>query len=268
MEYADDLLTYSEMGPATQVFAFSTTRRGGCSSGAYASMNCTPYTGDEPDAVHRNQELLRARLPVEGIPLIIPYQTHGTASLVVDKEFLSAPQTEQHSRLQAIDALLTDQCGVCLCVSTADCIPILLYDIRHRAIAAIHAGWRGTVERIAVTVLRQMNRQYGTCGADLHAVIGPGISQEAFEVGDEVYEAFSRQGFPMEYISGWKPETHKYHIDLPAANLLQLLESGIPETQIVRSGICTYTHHDVFFSARRSGIRSGRILTGITLLTK
>ena len=88
---------------------------------------------------------------------------------------------------------------------------------------------------------------------------------DKFEVGDEVYEAFRTENFPMEYISVWKPETHKYHIDLWAANRLQLSDFGVPPRQIENAGICTYRQHEDFFSARRLGIKSGRILSGIML---
>ena len=87
-----------------------------------------------------------------------------------------------------------------------------------------------------------------------------------FEVGEEVYEAFRMNGFAMDYISEWKPETHKHHIDLWAANRMQLLDFGVPGEQIETSGICTYMRHEEFFSARRLGIKSGRILSGIMIV--
>ena len=177
--------------------------------------------------------------------LVIPFQTHGTASLVIDDTYLQAPEAERQARLQGIDALITRKADICLCISTADCIPILLYDKQHHAVAAVHAGWRETAS-----------------GDGLH---GPGISLPAFEVGEEVYEAFREQGFPMEYISEWNPATHKHHIDLWAANRMQLQDFGVPSEQVETAGICTFTQHEDFFSARRLGIRSGRILSGIMI---
>ena len=110
-----------------------------------------------------------------------------------------------------------------------------------------------------------MQAAYGTEGKDIIACIGPGISLASFEVGDEVYEAFRTESFPMEYISVWKPETHKHHIDLWAANRLQLSDFGVPPRQIENAGICTYEQHEDFFSARRLGIKSGRVLSGIMI---
>lgn len=100
--------------------------------------------------------------------------------------------------LEGVDAVMTDVPKVCVSVSTADCIPILIYDRVHHAVVAVHAGWRGTVLRIVEAVLHAMSGAYGTRPQDVEAAIGPGISLEAFEVGDEVYEAFRTTGFPME----------------------------------------------------------------------
>lgn len=247
----------------TQVTAFSTTRNGGVSKGDYASMNCTPYTGDDIETVQRNQQLLCTALHIEKEQLIIPYQTHSVNALVIDKEFLQQNAEKRNEQLQNIDALITQEKGVCLCVSTADCTPILLYDRKRQVIAAIHAGWRGSVNYIVRKTLEQMNRLYNTQGEDIFAAIGPCIGFDAFEVGDEVYDAFKQNDFPMEYISGWKPETHKWHIDLQMANSVQLIDFGVPTEQIDICDICTFTHYEKFFSARRLGIKSGRILSGI-----
>jgi copper oxidase (laccase) domain-containing protein len=99
----------------------------------------------------------------------------------------------------------------------------------------------------------------------VHAIIGPCISLKAFEVGIEVYDAFEQADFDMSQIAHWHPEKGKYHINLPAANRLQLLADGVPEEQIHDSAICTYSQHEDFFSARRLGIKSGRILSGICM---
>lgn len=132
-----------------------------------------------------------------------------------------------------------------------------------QVVAAVHAGWRGTVNFIVGHTLEQMRTVYGTEGSEVVACIGPGISLESFEVGDEVYDTFRLNGFDMSRISYRKTETGKYHIDLWEANRQQLLDFGVPGCQIEVSGICTYIHHDEFFSARRLGIASGRILSGI-----
>ena len=110
-----------------------------------------------------------------------------------------------------------------------------------------------------------MYEAYGTKCAHVNAILGPGISVEAFEVGIEVYEAFKQAGFDMEQMAQWHEEKGKFHLDLLAANRMLMSTAGVPANQIHECGICTYTQHKDFFSARRQGIKSGRILNGILL---
>lgn len=157
-------------------------------------------------------------------------------------------------RPEATDAVITDKPGLCACVKTADCIPVLLYDTHQRIVAAAHAGWRGTVSRIVQKTIRQMQPH---SPADLHAIIGPGISLEWFEVGDEVYEAFRAAGFPMERIAKW---IGAWHIDLWEANRWLLEQEGVKDIYI--QGTCTRACDD-FYSARRETINTGRNYNGI-----
>lgn len=247
--------------------AFSTYRTGGCSTGSYASFNANAYCGDDPRHVQQNREALCARLGIDSNSLVIPHQVHGTTTLHIDQEFLQLDSIQRGAALEGVDALTTSLPKVCVCVSTADCVPLLLHDPTHGAIAAVHAGWRGTMARIVTHVAEEMHKRYGTAAADLQAVIGPSISLASFEVGDEVYEAFAQHGHPMLQIArrypAPSPHTTKWHIDLWESNRLQLIEAGVQPEHISTAGICTYLHHDRFFSARRLGIASGRILSGI-----
>lgn len=244
---------------------FVTSRHGGYSSGAYATFNCSPFSGDDLRNVERNLEKLYTSLPCRPKQLFRPRQVHGIGLRVIDEEFLTNSAECQQLLLTNIDALVTNLPGYCVCVSTADCIPVLLYDKKHGVVAAIHAGWRGTLKRIVYSTLLQMQTLYGTQGEDIYAGIGPGISLQAFEVGDEVFFAFQQELFDMEHLSFRDEKTGKYHIDLWQANCQQLEYFGIPRQQIELSGICTYTRWKDFFSARRLGKNSGRILSGIMI---
>ncbi len=257
------MLEYGLMKSYPNIFCFSTTRHGGYGSGEYASFNCNPFCGDDAETVRRNRLLLERLMPQRPRKLIVPHQTHGTEVRVIDESFLTLPDAVQAERLEGVDALVTDRTGVCLCISTADCVPVLCFDTRRRVVAAAHAGWRGTVQRIVARTLRMMAERYGTNPNDVAACIGPSISQEAFEVGDEVYNRFRDEGFPMERIAVHRD---KWHIDLWEANRLQLLSAGVSAQNIAVSGICTWQNNADFFSARRQGIASGRILSGIMLL--
>ena len=103
--------------------------------------------------------------------------------------------------LRGLVALITNVPGYCVCVTTADCVPVLLYDKKQHVVAAVHAGWKGTVKHIVSNVMDHLNKMFGTQGEDVIACIGPSISLESFEVGDEVYDAFEESGFDMSLIS-------------------------------------------------------------------
>ena len=192
----------------------------------------------------------------------MPHQVHLTKTVQIDNSFLTLNTTERQEVLEGVDALMTNLSGVFIGVSTADCIPVLLYDKEKHAVCAIHAGWRGTVKRIVMKAVESMTPAYGTNPKQLTAQIGPGISLDSFEVGDEVYDSFAKEGFNMSAISR---KEEKWHINLPECNRLQLMVSGLEFQNIKVSSVCTYKQADDYFSARRLGINSGRIFTGIML---
>lgn len=143
------------------------------------------------------------------------------------------------------DALLEDRPGAVVAVKTADCMPVLLVDERHRAVAAVHAGWRGTVARIVAGAIEAMHGRFGTEPADLHAAIGPGIGECCYEVGPEVAVQFGREG--------------RAHISLSDANRTQLLEAGVTRQRIYTSNLCTMCLAGEFHSFRRDREASGRL---------
>lgn len=247
---------------ADMVTAFSTTRHGGVGKGCYADFNINPYCGDAPKAVQANRAALAQVLQVIDSHIVLPHQVHGDRCLAVTEDLLRRSSTERQVALEGYDALMTQLHGVCIGVSTADCIPVLLYDPNRQAAAAIHAGWRGTVQRIVGKTLQEMVDSYGTHVEDVRAVIGPGISLANFEVGQEVYDRFAEAHFDMDRIA---KRYAKWHLDLPLCNQLQLQEAGVQRDNILASGICTFDRVDDYFSARRLGTASGRIYTGIIL---
>lgn len=272
------LLNYYDMGP--DVVAFSSTRHGGCSTGSYAAFNINRYCGDKEEDIRTNREALCQTLDIPDNCLVMPHQVHDTKVAKIDETFLQLNAAERQEALEGFDALMTNLKGLCIGVSTADCIPVLLYDKQMQAVCAIHAGWRGTVKRIVERAVEAMKETYGTQPQQLVAQIGPGIHLDSFEVGDEVYDAFDQAGFPMEQISKKFPPSdsgstfftlhspllpYKWHIDLPECNRLQLIASGLQPQNIKVSPVCTFQHANDYFSARRLGINSGRIFTGIMI---
>lgn len=145
------------------------------------------------------------------------------------------------------DALLENRPGSVVAVKTADCIPILLVDDRLRAVAAVHAGWRGTAARIAGGAVAAMSRRFGTRTEDLHAAIGPGIGPCCYEVGAEVAERFGGRG--------------RGCIDLSAANRRQLEQAGVTPERIYASNLCTMCRPEEFDSFRRDREAAGRMVS-------
>ena len=255
------------------IHAFSTMRTDVASQGAYAQFNINPYCGDAPEHVAQNLHSLCRVLGIAPSNLVMPHQTHEITVRQVGSKLLSMPQNVRQMVLEGVDALITNVPGVCIGVSTADCIPILLYDAEHRATAAIHAGWRGTVKRIVQNAIAQMRAAFDTNPRTLRAVIAPGISLQHFEVGDEVYEQFANAQFCMERIAkrfrvlqtkeGELPL--KWHLDLKLSNRIDMETLGILPQNIIDERICTYDNTSDYFSARKLGINSGRIYNGIIL---
>lgn len=222
------VLGYGLLQSCPDISHFVTTRHGGVSKGAYASFNCSPWCGDDPAAVRENLRLLEEGLSWRPESWVIPRQTHGTEVFEVDPEYLSLSDSGRSETLYGIDALITHLPGHFLCISTADCVPVLLYDRNHQAIGAVHAGWRGTAGRIVEKTLHRMRDCFGTEGKDLLACIGPSISEESFEVGEEVVETFRQQGLDLSRFASLNTLTGKYHIDLWEANRMQLEEFDVP----------------------------------------
>jgi len=192
-------------------------------------------------------------------------QVHGYRTAVIDRPGMIMDD------LQGYDALVTNLRGCAVGVRTADCVPVLLYDSVHHAIAAVHAGWRGTLVRITQKTLFQMRTSYGTLPGDVIAVIGPGICGKCFQVGEEVVSAFKETGFSLEGIYSWNNGkvdgnlSTGHHIDLIEANRRTLAEYGVPEGNIILSNICTY-EDERFYSARREGTECGRNVSAVVLL--
>ena len=258
---------------ASNVVAFSSTRYGGVSKGNYAAFNINKYCGDVPEDIEQNRRNLANSLGIDIDKLIVPHQIHGDCSQIIAHEYFNLPANIREQIIEGVDAVMTNEPDVCIGVSTADCIPVLLYDTKHHAAAAIHAGWRGTAKHIVQKTIREMGIVYQTKPQELRAVIGPGISLQNFEVGDEVYEQFANAQFDMERIAkrfrvlqtkeGELPL--KWHLDLKLSNRIDMETLGILPQNIIDERICTYDNTSDYFSARKLGINSGRIYNGIIL---
>jgi YfiH family protein len=166
-------------------------------------------------------------------------QIHSSLSIVADRPAGCVGEG---------DGILTADPGVTVSIRTADCFPILLADRANRAVAAVHAGWRGTAAEVVVEALRRMCDEFGTTPVDISAAIGPGIGACCYQVGEEVARRFGKESAGR--------------LDLAAENLRQLIEAGVPRTHIHLMGACTFCDRR-FHSWRRDGERAGRMISYI-----
>ncbi len=244
---------------------------------------------DSRETVLRNRRKWQKALRAGEAPLLAMRQIHSDVAYVIGAagnrfETVAFPAAESRQG----DAMITREPGVLLGIQTADCVPILLVDEKTRAVAAIHAGWRGTLARIVSKTLGRMRFEFGTQPRDVTAALGPAIGRCCYEVGPEVAQAFASQ-FPaaaewfdgpcserllegeeqpfLPWLSmippGHQPPPERVQLDLRAANRWQLQDAGVPAENIFVSSLCTACRTDLFFSYRREGASTGRLMGAI-----
>jgi YfiH family protein len=226
-------------GLPASVSVLSTTRQGGFSEAPYddgaggGGLNLGTHVGDTEHAVTHNRALLRQQLPSEPVWLT---QVHGTRVINADH-----PQTT----IQA-DACIATRAGVVCAIMTADCTPVLLADSRGRVVGAAHAGWRGLASGVLETTVNAMR----DCGAEeILAWLGPGIGSQAFEVGEDVLDAFAHLQADASVFRAIADRPGKFLADLPA--LAKRALAGVGVTQVSGGEHCTVTDPKRFYSFRR-----------------
>lgn len=208
------------------------------------------------EEVQKNRNLLASAMGVDRTRLFFPSQVHKTRIVNVTRLTTTA-------ELMETDALITRERELCIAVMSADCVPILLFDRENNAVGAVHSGWRGTVAKILMRTLMEMQLQFGTRPEHLSVALGPSVSQDSYEVGEEVVHAV-RNVFGSENDLLYTQANGKAKLDLWKANVLQLHEFGVATSQIEISGLCTVKNNDHFFSARKGD--TGRFAAGILLV--
>ncbi len=226
------------------------TRLGGVSRSGYSSLNLSYKCGDESEHVRQNREIVAGFFNIPVSNLLFPDQTHSNNVQIITKE--------NQVNMDATDALITDKPGVAIGVLAADCIPLLFYDPVNEVVGAAHAGWRGTVGNIVGNCLSVMNANWGTNSADVLVGIGPGIQKRYYEVGKDVAEKLIQLPIELSPDLFVSANHSKYFVDLQKINYQLLCTLGIDKRHIELMDLCTYSHRDLFFSARRDGFKSGR----------
>lgn len=249
--------------PLDGIEAFTTLRGSAKGNDPYSQINLCNYTGDDTSHVAQCRIDLCHVLGITPQHLVMPRQTHSADCVIIDEDFFALDNNAKQQMLYGKDAIITNLQDVVIGVNTADCVPIVLTDPDNGIIAAVHAGWKGTVKRISANAIHTMVTRLGANTCNIFAVIGVSICQDCFEVGDEVLDQFADAKFDTRHIAYRNISTGKAHISLQEANKGILKECGIPPQNISLCGICTRCNPSTYFSARRLGINSGRVFTGI-----
>jgi len=256
------------------VHGFSTRPGGASDLGGEKVLNLGFAEWDSREKVLENRRRFQSALGADDFTLVALQQFHSDVVRLFD----SAPADACRG-----DASVTNCVGLLLGVQTADCVPILLVDPRRRAIAAVHAGWRGTLQRIVTKVIGKMQMQFGTEPADLLAAVGPAIGGCCYEVGTEIAVEFKSQFSaasdwfdelrtgdepnPLQWLNmappSHQPSPKNVLLDLRKANRAQLLDSGLHPRNIFVCGLCTACRRDLLFSYRKEGPQSGLLLSVI-----
>lgn len=226
------------------------TRHGGVSAAPWTSLNVGGTVGDDPDAVRHNHDLMYDALNVDRTRAVTVWQVHGA-----DVVIANGPVADRRWLSQA-DGVITNKPDIPLVMRYADCTPLLFHDPVKGAIGIAHAGWRGTVKGMATSMVRAMQQAYESNPADLQVVIGPSISQENFQVGEEVVEAIHDYFGTLDGLMRRDPADGTAYVDLWEANALDLRRAGVEQIEI--AGICTYASYDDFFSHRAGKGKTGR----------
>jgi len=258
-------LNYHHLSDFEELKHYVSTRHGGVSKGTFSSLNISLGTADEQSAILENRHRIAQMMGVSDKRLIFPRQTHQDQIRCITATSLAQEANALESYLQCTDALITQEKGCCISVISADCVPVLFFDPVQQAIGAAHGGWRGTVQKIAQKTALMMQTTFGTKPEDLRVGIGPSIGPKVYEVGTEVIEAVEKAFGTKKGLIHQETKAGKGIFDLWEANRRQLLDIGVKEANIECAEICTYTHHELFFSARRLNGKGGRFASGIML---
>lgn len=250
------LMHFPKMHEQKGICHFITTREGGVSKPPFDSFNMSYSTDDPRENITSNRRKLVEAIGIENSQLIFQKQIHSDIIKIIEEPVMGVAHGQS-------DGMITNTPDLCICAMGADCVPVLFYDPIQKAIGVAHAGWKGTVQKIAAKTVVKMQEKYGCKPDNIMVGIGPSMGPENYEVGDEVFKRV-KEAFP-DFFDKVTLKKNKWHFDMWAANKLQLMDVGVLESNIDISGICTYDRTDMFYSHRRSGGATGRFAAGIML---
>ncbi len=243
---------YAPFSKVSFCAAAITTREGGVSKGHLASLNLGTRCGDSEENVRENLRRVAEAVGFDPEKTVLTNQKHTKNVRRVYKEDAGVGILSPRFP-EGVDAIITDEMDLPLLAYFADCVPVLFCDRETHAVGVCHSGWRGTVQKIAGAVVREMQKEFGTKPENLYAVIGPHIGKCCFEVDEPVHLAFLA-AFPKE--GGFSAQRgEKYHIDLTGAIVKTLEDAGVSHIEAMEN--CTVCESETFFSHRKTGGRRG-----------
>lgn len=240
---------------------FVTTRHGGISKGTYNSLNLGMMQDDPIDNVIHNRSLVAEAVGLDPNDFVYPIQVHGTRVHRIYESDRGKGSLSLSDAFADTDGFITNERKICLITMAADCVPIIFFDQKRKAVGVAHAGWKGTALKIPMHLINAMKCAFNTNPEDLIVGIGPSGGPCCYEVGNDVIDEVA-EGF--DSIKVIKEVDGKTIFDMWEANRITLIESGVNPKNIEISGICTISQNDTFFSARRGD--GGRFMAGIYLL--
>ena len=247
---------FEELARCAGVFHCITTRHGGASSGAFASLNLSFDVGDDAAAVRANRRKLAEILGIEPGCFVAATQPHGANVAVVRSSDRGRGALDGETALGGVDALVTNEPGLALLCFSADCPSVVLYDPVKQAVGVAHSGWRGTVGGIAANTVRCFQDQFGSAPDDLLACVGPGIGSCCFEVGDAFVQAVDElMPLARPFV---RQQGKRTTFDITGTVHRQLIEAGVCEHRIEMADVCTMCRPEEFFSYRADRGVTGR----------
>lgn len=231
------------------------TRLGGVSKNEFKSMNLSFSCGDDAESVMKNYEIFCNALNFDMNKIVRTKQVHENEIEIISEKDVMGKEFEQEVS-ETADGLITNVPGIILSTRHADCLAIFMFDPVLKVIGLAHAGWRGTVAKIAKSLFDAFVNHYGSDPQNIVCALGPGIGQCCFEVDENTFEEFKSMNLP-NFNSFYIQNGNKFNIDTLKVNKQLLIDCGIKKQNIFGSDVCTNCNHELLFSHRASGGRRG-----------
>ncbi|WAA13671.1 peptidoglycan editing factor PgeF [Fervidibacillus halotolerans] len=241
----------------SQLLAGFTTKLDGFSQGHYRSNNFGLHVGDDPETVNQNRQGMAKKLQIQLNYWVFAQQIHGNQVQYVGKKERGRGSFIYDTSITDTDGLYTDEKGILLALLFADCVPIYFYAPIERKIGIVHAGWRGTVKKVAIQLLEKWTQE-GISPKNVYATIGPSICNHCYIVDNKVIKIVDSLQLDEKVYE--EKERDQFSLDLKKINMILLRKFGIPIENILITDYCTSCHSDLFFSHRRDGGKTGRMI--------